>query len=95
MERRAEITKVQELVHELKVGDVMSRTLITVRPKALVRDLREILRVNRISGLPVVEDGSLVGIISLEDFIGALADRSVDCPIEERMTRGVEAGQCL
>jgi CBS domain-containing protein/anti-sigma regulatory factor (Ser/Thr protein kinase) len=87
--RREEVTKLQLMVHELKVGDVMNRNLVTVRPDALMSDLREILRVNRISGLPVVEGDRLLGMISVEDFIKALADREERCTIEEKMTRDV------
>ena len=63
------------MVHELKVGDVMCKNLITVEPTALMSDLREVLRRNRISGLPVVENERLVGIVSIEDFIESLAAR--------------------
>jgi CBS domain-containing protein/anti-sigma regulatory factor (Ser/Thr protein kinase) len=82
-------TKLQVMVRELKVGDVMNRNLVTVQPDALMSDLREILRVNRISGLPVVERDRLVGMISVEDFITALADREERCTIQEKMTRDV------
>lgn len=81
-----EVTKLQEMVHELKVGDVMTTGLITVHPKAPMRDLREILGKNRISGLPVVEDDKLLGIISIEDFIKALAERENHLLIEDKMT---------
>jgi CBS domain-containing protein/anti-sigma regulatory factor (Ser/Thr protein kinase) len=91
LDDKREVTKIQEIVHELKVGDVMTTNLITVSPKAKMSDLREILRKNRISGLPVVEDGKLVGIISIEDFIKALAERENHYLIEDKMTQGVEA----
>ena len=83
-------TKLQEIVHELMVRDVMTTDLITVRPQEQVRELRDLLRVYRISGLPVVDEGAMVGIISLEDFIECLADRQNGCVIEEKMTREVE-----
>ncbi len=84
------VTKLQEVVYELKIGDVMSRNPIAVHPKAPMSDLREILRSNRISGLPVVDKEKLVGIISIEDFIKFLADRQADCPIERKMTKDIE-----
>jgi CBS domain-containing protein len=90
MGRRREIGKLQEVVRELKVGDVMTREVITVHPRALLGHLRDVLRVNRISGVPVVDAGVLVGIVSLEDFIRALADREEDCAIEEKMVRQVQ-----
>ena len=39
----------------------------------------------------MVEEEKLAGIISLEDFIGWLADGGRDCPIADRMTRNVMA----
>jgi len=84
-----EITKIQELVYELRVGDVMQTDVVIVAPATPVSCLREILRDRRISGTPVVEDDRLVGIISVEDFIRWLAEGAPDCAIAERMTRDV------
>jgi len=83
-------SRTQEMVYEIKVGEVMTRDVITVGPKELMSGLRELLHRNRISGLPVVEEGRLVGLISVEDFIKWLADREEDCPIAQRMTETVE-----
>ena len=74
------------MVYEMKVGDVMSRDVITVESKDRMSSLRSLLRRNRISGLPVLEEGRLAGMISLEDFIKWLADREGDSSIRDRMT---------
>lgn len=74
----------------MKVGDVMTKDVITVRPNSLLSELRGVLQHNRISGLPVVDKEKLVGLISLEDFIKWLADRQDDCAIEQRMTKKLE-----
>ena len=84
------IGRVQELTRELKVGEVMTRKLITVAPDNRVGDLRELFRVNKISGTPVVDGGRLVGLISIEDFIKCLANGEMDCPVGMRMTENVE-----
>jgi CBS domain-containing protein/anti-sigma regulatory factor (Ser/Thr protein kinase) len=85
-----EITRVQELAYELKVEQAMTKDVIKVRPKNRMGELREILRVNRISGTSVVDEDKLVGIVSIEDFIKCLADGEMDAFIEEKMTRKVE-----
>lgn len=85
-----EITRVQELAYELKVEQAMTKDVIKVRPKNRMGELREILRVNRISGTSVVDEDKLVGIVSIEDFIKCLADGEIDAFIEEKMTRKVE-----
>ncbi len=84
------ISKIQELVYEIRVSDVMKRDVFTVSPRTHMSVLRVILRENRISGTPVVDKGKLVGIISVEDFINWLANREQDCPIGEKMTRNVQ-----
>ncbi len=84
------ISKIQELVYEIRVSDVMKREVFTVSPRTHMSVLRVILRENRISGTPVIDKGKLVGIISIEDFIKWLANREKDCPIGEKMTRRVQ-----
>jgi len=81
-----EITRLQELVYELKIGEVMTGEVVTVTPQTSMAELREILREYRISGAPVVENGALVGIISIEDLIKALAGGEMGTPVEEKMT---------
>jgi len=85
-----EITKVQELVYELKVEQAMTKDVVKIHPKKRMGELREILRVNRISGTAVVDEDKLVGIVSIEDFIKCLADGEIDAFIEDKMTRKVE-----
>ena len=83
------ISKVQELIYEMKVGEAMKPNVITVSPQTSMSQLGEILRQKRISGAPVVEQDKLVGIISLEDFIKWLADHEPDCLIGQKMTKDV------
>ncbi len=87
---KAEFTKVQELVYELKVRDAVTKNVTTTSPETLMSELGEILRSNRFSGVPVMEGDKLVGIISTEDFINWLAGDQIDCPIKDKMTRGVK-----
>ena len=82
-----EVTRLQELVYELKIGEVMTSEIVTVAPQASMAELREILREHRISGAPVMENGELVGIISIEDLIKALAAGEMGAPVGEKMTR--------
>jgi CBS domain-containing protein/anti-sigma regulatory factor (Ser/Thr protein kinase) len=83
-------TKIQELTYELRVRDAMVGDVAAVSPKQPIRDLRDLMRERRISGAPVVENGKVVGIVSIEDYIKCLAQREIDVPIAERMTTGVE-----
>lgn len=85
----SKITKIQELIYEISVGQVMKKDIVTVGPQTPMSQLRAILLEKRISGTPVVEEDKLVGIISLEDFIRWLADHEHDCPISEKMSGNV------
>jgi len=86
MTSTTEVYKAQELLYELKIGDVMIRRVITVEPGTRMRDFKNLMRDNRISGTPVVEDGKLAGIVSIEDLIRALEQRDMDAPVSQFMT---------
>ena len=88
-EKPAEITRVQELVYELKIEQVMTRDVITVTPNCSIGELKELLRVKRISGVPVVADGALVGMISIENVIQALEHGELAAPVASRMTKQI------
>ena len=85
----SKISKVQELVYEIRVSDVMKNSVITVGLQSTMSELGNILREKRISGTPVVDQGKLVGIISIDDFIRWLAEREEDCPVAGKMTKDV------
>jgi CBS domain-containing protein/anti-sigma regulatory factor (Ser/Thr protein kinase) len=89
-EEKKEVTKLQELTYELKAEDAMTRQVVTVTPQTTMAEFREILRVHRISGTPVLEDGRLVGIVSIEDLIKALASGESDATVSDKMTHGVK-----
>jgi len=51
-----------------KVEDIMSDKLITVSPQDTSKEAAKLMAEHQIRRLPVVEDGKLVGIVSLGDF---------------------------
>ena len=59
------------------VGDVMKRDVLTVEPEMPVAQLAEQLIIAKPRVYPVVEAGSLIGIISRSDVLKALFDASV------------------
>jgi CBS domain-containing protein/anti-sigma regulatory factor (Ser/Thr protein kinase) len=86
VERAEEVTKVQELIYELRIDEVMTKDVITVTPQTSMLEVKDILREHRISGAPVLEHGELVGIISIEDLIKALAGGEMAATVGKRMT---------
>ncbi len=68
----------------------MTTDVITVSPDTTMAEFREVLRANRISGTPVVEGGRMIGVISIEDLIKALASGELEAKVGEKMTRNPE-----
>ena len=50
----------------------MSEPLITVTPSTDIREAARLLRERKIGGLPVLENGTLVGVITTADVLEAL-----------------------
>ncbi len=59
MPSEGEFTKTQELVYEMKAGEVMTSPVVTVEPETSMDGLREILHSHRISGTPVISEDRL------------------------------------
>ena len=59
--------------HAAKVGQLMSRDVVTIGTGRPLGEAAELLTRHKVSGLPVVDvDGRLVGLISEADFVSAL-----------------------
>ena len=81
-----EINRIEELSYDLKVREVMIKNVITTTSDVPLSSALELLRVNRISGLPVVSDGTLIGVISLEDIVRALQTNGLSFPVKAYMS---------
>jgi CBS domain-containing protein len=80
---------VLELIYQLKIKDVMTSAVITANKTDTMRYIQALMRENYITGLPIVDGASLLGIISIEDIIMALDQGHIDSFAEDRMTRNV------
>lgn len=58
----------------VRVREVMTSDVVTIEPGTPLKDAAVTMARHRISGLPVVEDGKLVGIVTESDFIARLAN---------------------
>lgn len=67
--------------HGLKVHEVMSRHVISVREDANLSEVAEVLDANKLKRVPVVRGGSLVGIISRGDLVRVLTQVGVGTPV--------------
>ena len=89
MTPNVEAPKIQELGYELKVREAMDGKMITIQPDISMSGLRGTLRSNRISGIPVTDEGKLLGVICVEDLVNWLMAGARDCLVKEKMSKDV------
>lgn len=73
---------VQSLSADVLIRHLMTAAPITVAPDATLSQVAEIMRQFKIGGLPVVEDGRLVGMITESDLFDAFAEMFGIGPLE-------------
>ena len=73
---------ISSVYSKLSVDRVMSRPVITVGPETPVREVARLMLENKIAGLPVLEDGQLVGIFSESDMFRMVVETAAD-PMSE------------
>lgn len=78
-----------ELIYRLKVKDVMTAEVVTAAPQATMRAVQMLMRDHGITGVPIVDSGRLVGIVSIGDMIEALDTGAITESAESRMTRSL------
>ena len=93
----------------MKVRDVMTSQVVSVRPATHLKDLARLLSERRISGVPVVdEDGELVGMVSEADLVAKQVGRPLSrrtpldwifgerpSPWEQRTRAATTVGQAM
>lgn len=62
----------------MNVADIMTREVVFVAPNASVREIARVLVEYAVSGVPVVENGQVIGIVTEEDLV--IRDAIVDMP---------------
>lgn len=78
-----------ELVYRLRIRDAMTEDIITVPRGTPLRHVQAIMKENAITGVPVAEDGRLLGMISVDDIIHALDSGHIEDLVEDRMSRNL------
>ncbi len=73
------------LLSKIKVGDVMTRDVITVAEDTPIEEAARIMADSKIGGLPVLRDGKIAGIITETDlfkvFLELLGARESGCRV--------------
>ena len=75
--------------HDTPVGDIMTAHPVSVPPDATVHRCMELMTEGRFRHLPVVEDGRVLGILSIGDLVKAvIADQNQKIEQLERYIAG-------
>lgn len=69
-----------------RVRDVMSSPVRTIGTKAPLREAQKLLQHGRWTGLPVVKEGKVVGVVSHRDVERAATERQLDRPVGHEMS---------
>lgn len=81
---------VLEVLFRLKVRDVMTHPILTARPSDTLRHIQQVMKKNRITGVPVADDGgALLGIVSMDDIVSALDNGWIEDAASLHMTTNV------
>ena len=78
-----------ELLYKLRVRDVMSEHLYSLPRTATMRDVKAMMAERRITGIPIVENRRLYGLISIENLLQAYERGAIDAPVTDFMTTSV------
>lgn len=77
---------IMELLQRLRVRDVMrDRNIISVTRTDSLRVAQQLMRQNKISGVPILEGKRLFGIVSVNDIIKALEGQWIDDSCQQHM----------
>jgi CBS domain-containing protein len=76
---------------EEQLALLMTRDPITISPGSDLQTAARLLLKHGIRRLPVVDDGKLVGLVTVADVVGTIADMNIDIPIKDYVEKEVVA----
>lgn len=79
------VTRTDLLKHpeEEQIAMLMTRSPVTISPDKSIGEAARVIREKNIRRLPVVDDNSLVGIITIADIVGTIARLNITSPISD------------
>lgn len=76
---------------EEQLALLMTRNPITISPGADLPTAARLLLDNHIRRLPVVDEGKLVGLVTVADVVGTIADMNIGIPVKDYVEKEVVA----
>jgi CBS domain-containing protein/anti-sigma regulatory factor (Ser/Thr protein kinase) len=80
------VSRVEELAYILKVREVMTSKLVSIPSSSIMKDVLDTLREHHISGVLIVDNDHLKGLVSTEDLIRCLVDRCLNSSVGNYMS---------
>ncbi len=74
---------------EEQIAMLMTRNPVTITPEKSIVDAARVILENNIRRLPVVENNSLVGLITIADIVGVIGRLNITTPISEYIGNNV------
>ncbi|MDD4527397.1 MAG: CBS domain-containing protein [Candidatus Margulisbacteria bacterium] len=78
-----------DVIYRSKIKDIMSRKLITSSPKATIKEAKTLMKEAEVTGIPIVENNELVGMISIDDIFRAIDGNYMEQLVEDHMSTDV------
>jgi CBS domain-containing protein/anti-sigma regulatory factor (Ser/Thr protein kinase) len=82
--------RIQELAYGLKVRDVMTSKIFAVTRHCTMREVQTIMKNNGLSGVPVVDGGHVVGMVSMHDIMNAFDHGHLQDGVAKHMSSDVQ-----
>lgn len=82
--------RVQELIYGLRISEVMTNKVFAVSRNCTMRDVQTIMKNNGVTGLPVVDNKRVVGIVTMNDLMNALEEGAMDQLVTKWMVGEVQ-----
>lgn len=76
-----------DIIFRIKVRDAMTEKPFTISSDATMEDAKNIMKEKNITGLPVVKDRHLKGILTIQDIIKCFETGNLSDPVKNYMTR--------
>lgn len=84
------INKLRKYFSYIVVSEIMNQNLYKMRKDRTMWQAKELMRIRKISGVPIVDDNNiLIGLVSIEDIIVALENNAIKDKIESHMTKNI------
>jgi CBS domain-containing protein/anti-sigma regulatory factor (Ser/Thr protein kinase) len=75
-----------ELMYQVRVKDAMTKNVDFFSSDDTFRTIQQQMKEKRYSGVPIVDNGKLVGLVTIDDIVSAFDYGYIDDPVDERMT---------